>query len=96
MRKIILLLSLALFTVHTPSYAKRAYIEYPDNITIKNIEYKASYETGNLIQKAFIVARNIETNEVVCRHSPTCLPAGRLVRGIQTPSPRKRGTMETL
>jgi hypothetical protein len=65
MKKVILSLSLVLFAVHTPTYAKRAYIEYPDKITIENIEYKASYEMGKLLQKAYIEARNIESDELM-------------------------------
>jgi hypothetical protein len=63
--KIIVFLSLALFILHAPLFAKRAYIKYPDKITIDNIEYKASYEMGNLVQKAYIEARNIETEEII-------------------------------
>jgi hypothetical protein len=65
MKKIILLLSLALLTLQAPLFAKRAYIEYPDKITIENVEYKATYEFGNLLQKAYIEARNIETEEIL-------------------------------
>lgn len=64
-KQIILLLSLALFTMQTPLSAKRAYIEYPDKIIIENIEYKATYEMGSLLQKAYIEAKSIETGKIL-------------------------------
>ncbi len=63
--KIISILLLTLFIFPSLLFAKRANIEYPDKIIIKNIEYKASYEMGNLFQKAYIEARNIETDKII-------------------------------
>lgn len=63
--KIISILLLTLFISPSPLFAKRANIEYPDKIIIENIEYKASYEMGNLFQKAYIEARNIETDKII-------------------------------
>jgi hypothetical protein len=65
MRRIILLLSIAIFAIHAPLHAKRAFIQYPDTIIIKNIEYKATYEYGNLLQKAYIEAKNTETEKII-------------------------------
>ncbi|MFH1692237.1 MAG: hypothetical protein ABIC68_06730 [Candidatus Omnitrophota bacterium] len=63
--KIFCILLLTLFVFPSLLFAKRASIEYPNKIIIKNIEYIASYETGNLFQKAYIEAKNIETDEII-------------------------------
>lgn len=46
-------------------FAKRMHIEYPDKIRVGDIEYKAVYEMGKLLQKAYIEARNIKSNEII-------------------------------
>jgi hypothetical protein len=66
MKKIIILLLFALLALHTPLlFAKRAYIEYPDKISIGAIEYKASYAYSLLAQKTYIEAKNINTKETL-------------------------------
>lgn len=65
MKKFIFLILLLILIVPTKAAAKRVYIEYPDNITINDIEYRAFYEDGIFFHTAFVKATNIKTKETV-------------------------------
>ena len=66
MKKFVIYLLLMLVFVFPASvFAKRMYVEYPDEIKVDGVIYKATYSESFFFHKAFIEAYDSRTNDML-------------------------------
>ena len=64
-KPIFYILIFVVVTFSFSSFAKRPYFAYPDEITVNDIKYSATYSESLFFHKAYIEAHDIKSNELL-------------------------------